>query len=99
MSRVGVDAYVIDTLMGELVGRDRKPSAFLVYLHLWRRTLGGTVRGVPASLQSVATGTGLSKSAVQAGMKILMKRKLIRSARNSPTGVPRYDVRRPWGGG
>ena len=99
MSLVGVDTYVIDTLMGELVGHDRKPSALLVYLHLWLRTWGGRVRGVPASLQSVARGTGLSKSAVQAGMKILFRRKLIRSMRRSPTGVPRYDVRRPWGGG
>ena len=62
-------------------------------------SLSGRVRGVPASLQSVARGTGLSKSAVQAGMKILVRRKLIRSVRRSPTGVPRYDVKRPWGGG
>jgi DNA-binding MarR family transcriptional regulator len=99
MIRVGVDAYVIDSLMRELVGRDRKPSAFLVYLHLWRRSGGGRVRWVPASHQSVARGTGLSKSAVQAAVKILLRRKLVRSSRDSPTGVPRYEVRRPWGGG
>ena len=33
-------AYVLDTLMADLVGHDRQPSAFLVYLHLWRRTAG-----------------------------------------------------------
>ncbi len=99
MIRIGVDPYVIDTLMRELVGEEQRPSAFLVYLHLWRRSEGGILRGVAASHQSIATGTGLSKSAVQAGVKLLVRRKLVRTARNSPTGVPRYDVKRPWGGG
>jgi hypothetical protein len=99
MKRVAVDVYVLDILMRELVGHDKKPSAFLVYLHLWRRSAGGTLGRVAASHQSVARGTGLSKSAVQAAVKALLKRKLIRVNRGSPTGVPRYDVRRPWGGG
>lgn len=99
MERVGVDAYVLDTLMKELVGQDRKPSAFLVYLHLWRRSRGGRIAWVAASHQTVARGTGLSKSAVQDGLKVLVRRKLIRSIRASRTGVPMYDVRRPWGRG
>ena len=99
MDRVGVDAHVFDTLMKELVGRDKKPSAFLVYLHLWRRSRGGTLSWIPASHASVAQGTGLSKSAVQDGIKVLARRKLIRSVRTSPTGVPRYEVRKPWGRG
>jgi len=37
---VEIDAYVLDNLMADLVGHDRQPSAFLVYLFLWRRTLG-----------------------------------------------------------
>jgi len=99
MDRVGVDAYVLDALMKELVGREKKPSAFLVYLHLWRRSRGGKIAGVAASLQALASGTGLSKSAVQDGIKVLVRRKLIRSIRASRTGVPKYDVRRPWGRG
>jgi len=99
MDRVGVDAYVLDALMKELVGREKKPSAFLVYLHLWRRSRGGRIAWVAASLQALASGTGLSKSAVQDGIKVLVRRRLIRSHRSSQTGVPRYDVRRPWGGG
>ena len=35
MSAVPVDDYVLDTLMRDLVGHDRRPSAFLVYLYLW----------------------------------------------------------------
>lgn len=99
MDRVGIDSYILDSLMRELVGHDRKPSAFLVYLHLWRRSRGGRDAGVPASHQSVARGTGLSKSAVQDAIKVLSRRKLIRSIRASRTGIPRYDVRRPWGRG
>jgi hypothetical protein len=41
MTTVEVDAYVIDTLLPDLVGHDRRPSAFLVYLHLWRLSGGG----------------------------------------------------------
>ena len=99
MDRVGVDGYVLDALMKELVGREKKPSAFLVYLHLWHRSRGGRIAGVAASLQSLASGTGLSKSAVQDGIKVLVRQRLLRSHRSSRTGVPRYDVRRPWGRG
>jgi hypothetical protein len=99
MDRVGLDAYVLDALMKELVGREKKPSAFLVYLHLWKRSRGGRIAWVSASLQAVSDGTGLSKSAVQDGLKVLVRRKLIRSIRASRTGVPKYDVRRPWSEG
>ena len=99
MTRIGVDAYVLDTLMRELVGHDKKPSAFLVYLHLWRRSRGGQIDGVQASHQAVARATGLSRSAVQDAIKVLARRKLIRSIRTSRTSAPMYDVRRPWGRG
>ena len=32
LSAVPLDAYVLDVLMPDLVGHDRRPSAFLVYL-------------------------------------------------------------------
>lgn len=99
MARIGVDTYVLDTLMRELVGGDKKPSAFLVYLHLWRRSRGGRTSWVQASHQAVARATGLSRSAVQDAIKVLSRRKLIRSIRASPTSAPRYDVKRPWGRG
>lgn len=37
---VTVDAYILDSLMPDLIGHDRQPSAFLVYLCLWRQTHG-----------------------------------------------------------
>jgi hypothetical protein len=45
-SSLSLDPYVVDTLLPDLVGHDRQPSAFLVYLFLWRHSLGtgGTLR-------------------------------------------------------
>jgi len=38
---VPVDPYVFDVLMGDLIGHDRQPSAFVLYLLIWRLTDGG----------------------------------------------------------
>lgn len=96
MSTVPVDTYVLETLMPDLVGHDRSPSAFLVYLHLWCRTAGTRERKVAASLAQVAEDTGLSKSAVQAALRLLKRRKLVKAERASLTAVPVYEVLRPW---
>lgn len=91
-----IDDYVIDTLMRDLVGHDRRPSAFLVYLYLWRAAeqLGG--KQVQVSLLDIAQDVGLSKRAVQNALGWLSKRKLIRVTRESITAVPVYTVLRPW---
>lgn len=91
-----LDAYVADTLMPDLVGHDRAPSAFLVYLYLWRQTAGGTRASGPQSLRTVAEGTGLSKRAVQLAVAILEKRRLVRVHRASATAAPEYETLRPW---
>ena len=31
---IALDGYVLDVLMRDLVGHDKKPSAFIVYLYL-----------------------------------------------------------------
>ena len=66
MRSLTIDSYVIDVLLPDLVGHDRRPAAFLVYLYLLRhaRTKNGR-REVRASLQTIASSTGLSKSTVQ----------------------------------
>ena len=90
------DAYVIDTLMQDLIGHDRAASAFVVYLHLWRESLGRELVSVQTSLRTIAEGTGLSKRGVQDALSVLSRRKLIGIARQSITDVPIYTVRRPW---
>jgi len=95
-SAVAVDAYVLDTLMADLVGHDRQPSAFLVYLWLWRQTHGSGQATAQVSLLDIATATGLSKRAVQEALRLLAKRRLLSIQREGITAIPVYTVRRPW---
>jgi hypothetical protein len=93
---VTVDAYVFDTLMHDLIGHDRAPSAFVVYLHLWRRSLAAGEATVRTSLRDIAEGTGFSKRGVQEALTVLARRQLIGITRRSITDVPVYTVKRPW---
>jgi hypothetical protein len=96
MATVIVDAYVLDSLMPDLVGHDRQPSAFLVYLFLSRVAYGSRVPTVQIALRDIAEGSGLSKRAVQGALGWLVKRRLIGVARASITAVPVYTILRPW---
>jgi len=93
---IAVDEYVIQVLMRDLVGHDRSPSAFLVYLHLWGESEPLKNAPVRASHQMIAEATGLSKSAVQKGVRCLVGRKLLRAHKDSATATPEYRVLRPW---
>jgi hypothetical protein len=91
-----IDDYVVDTLMGDLIGHDRQPSAFVVYLFLCRATHGSKTATVKIALLDIAERTGLSKRSVQSALGWLVKRKLIGIARESITAIPVYTVMRPW---
>jgi hypothetical protein len=93
---IRLDPYVVETLMPDLVGHDRQPSAFLVYLHLLHRAAQARSRAVAVSLQTIAADTGLSKTAVQRGLRTLVRRRLLRADKASRTAVPVYTVLRPW---
>ena len=95
MSEITVDLYVIETLMPDLVGHDRHPSAFLVYLFLWAATSAGT-QAASISLGRIAEGTGVSKRAVQDAVNRLVQRHLVKVERESTTAVPTYTIRTPW---
>ena len=92
-----LDDYLIETLMPDLVGHDRAPSAFLVYLKLWHAA-GGPERNVQASLSTLAVETGLSKSSVQAALRHLRRRTYVTSRRSAPTAIPVHVVHAPWRG-
>jgi hypothetical protein len=94
MQRLTLDAYVLDVLMRDLAGHDRRPSAFLVYLMLWWKQAHG--EDLALSLQQLADATGLSKSAVQDSVRLLTRRRLLRADRFTPTSVPQYTLLRPW---
>ena len=96
MTTIELDAYVIDTLLPDLVGHDRHPSAFLLYLHLWRRSEGGEVATEPLPLETLAEDTGLSKRAVQQALEALARRRLLQLERATPLSPARLKVLRPW---
>jgi|SRR5262249_46257514 len=96
MQHIGIDEYVIDVLMPDLVGHDRSPSAFLVYVFLWAELYRREEKKVAASLQRLAEGTGLSKSAVQAALRRLKRRGLVQVSHSSPTATPEYSLVRHW---
>lgn len=96
MYHIGIDDYVVDVLLPDLVGHDRSPAAFLVYLILWAQLFRSERSTIEISLQSLSAQTGLSKSAVQAAIRLLRNRSLIRVTRASPTAVPRYELVRHW---
>jgi DNA-binding GntR family transcriptional regulator len=93
---IKIDDYVLEVLMRDLVGHDHSPSAFLVYLHLWSQTIGRREKSARLSHQTIANSTGLSKSAVQSGVRRLLRRHLVRVNRDSVTAVPEYRIARPW---
>jgi hypothetical protein len=91
-----LDSYILDVLMRDLTEHDKRPSAFLVYLHVWRQSLGAGQKVAALSYQDMAEGTGLSKSAVQGAVRLLRRRKLIHVSLKNPTATPIYRVERPW---
>jgi hypothetical protein len=93
--RIPVDAYVIDALMPDLVGHDRRASAFIVFMYLWRRTRGGTKASV-VSHSMMASGTGLAKRSVQVAFDWLCRRGLVDVKRASKTAASTVRLRCHW---
>ena len=90
-----IDEYVTDVLMRDLVGHDKKPVSFLVYL--WfaaeQQRRGAQVQ---ISYQELAESIGVSKSSVQSAVAWLVRRKLIVVSKATVTATPRYKVQTPW---
>jgi hypothetical protein len=95
MVEVSLDPYLLDGLLPDLVGHDRRLASFIVYLYLYRQASQSNW-SVRMSHQSIATATGLSRSAVQSALAHLQDRQLVASSRAHPTAVPLHRVLRPW---
>ena len=93
---ISVDDYVLDVLMRDIVGHDRQPVAYLVYLYLYGQAARDKWRPVVKSLRDLADATGLSKSAVQTALENLRRRELINTTSDHSTAVPRHRVLRHW---
>jgi hypothetical protein len=90
-----IDDYVTDVLMRDLVGHDRRPVSFLVYLWLAaeEQRRGSAVK---ISYQELAESIGISKSSAQAAVGWLAQRKLLAVEKVNATATPSYKVQRPW---
>ncbi len=92
---IAMDDYVVDVLMRDLVGHDRRPVCFLVYV--WLTAEEQKKKGaVEISYREIAESIGVSKSSVQGAVGWLARRKLIEVRKSSVTATPRYEVLRPW---
>jgi hypothetical protein len=96
VQHIPIDEYVLDVLLPDLAGHDRSPTAVLVYLVLWTALYRLEERRVSISLQKISEATGLSKSAVQAAVRLLKRRGLVAVRKTTPTSVPEYELIRHW---
>lgn len=92
-TRLSLDTYVLDTLMRDLVGHDRRPGAFLVYLAITAEAARG--RAI-LSHAELAERTGLSRRAAQDAVRHLVGRGLLSRLRAGPTERSEYAPLAPW---
>src|SRR5579859_1770063 len=92
---IAIDDYVVDVLMRDLVGHDRRPVCFLVYV--WLAAESGRRDGaVEISYRELSENIGVSKSSVQGAVGWLVRRKLVSVSKARVTATPCYSVLSPW---
>jgi hypothetical protein len=89
-----IDDYVTDVLMRDLVGHDKRPVSFLVYLWLAAEQQRRAT-AVQISYQELAESIGVSKSSAQAAIGWLARRKLLLVSKANVTATPLYKVQTP----
>jgi hypothetical protein len=87
--------YVTEVLMRDLVGHDRRPVSFLIWLWLASEQQRRSA-AVQISYQELAESAGVSKSSAQAAVAWLIRRKLLSSIKANVTATPEYKVLTPW---
>jgi len=92
---IKIDDYIFDGLMRDLVGHDRRPACFLVYVWLAAEQQRRK-KPLIISYRELAECTGISKSSAQAAVGWLVRRKLISVAKKNVTDTPSYLVQTPW---
>jgi hypothetical protein len=92
---IPLDPYIVDVLMRDLAGHDRRPASFLVYLWLFAEQ-ARKAAPVQVSYQEIAESVGISKSSAQAAVRWLARRKLISASKENATATPSYTVKTPW---
>jgi hypothetical protein len=100
-----LDPYLTDILLRDLVGHDRRPAAFLVYLWLTaeqqkhaqqKNAQPRSASTVSISYQDLAESIGISNSSAKSAVAWLIRRKLLASTKATVTATPEYKVLTPW---
>jgi len=91
---IKLDDYVLDGLMRDLVGHDRRPASFLVYIWLAAEQQRGR-KPVIISYSELAESTGISKSSAQAAVGWLVRRRLLSVTKENVTATPSYRIQTP----
>jgi hypothetical protein len=106
-----LDPYITDVLLRDLVGHDRRPASFLVYIWFTaeqqkkaeqqkaeqqRHAHQRRVSAVTVSYQDLAESIGISKSSAQSAVGWLIRRKLLTVSKASVTATPEYKALTPW---
>ena len=92
---IQLDDYVTNVLMRDLIGHDKRPVAFLVYLWLAAEQQRRKAP-VQISYQELAESIGVSRSSAQTSVGWLLRRKLLEATRTSVTATPSYSALTPW---
>ena len=100
-----LDPYITDVLLRDLVGHDRRPASFLVYIWFTAEQQNQAQQNqaqqrrnspVAISYQDLAESIGISKSSAQSAVGWLIRRKLLASTKTTVTATPQYKVLTPW---
>jgi hypothetical protein len=100
-----LDPYVTDVLLRDLVGHDRRPASFLVYIWFTAEQQKAEqhkyaqqrlAAAVTISYQDLAESIGISKSAAQSAVSWLIRRKLLAATKTTVTATPAYKILTPW---
>ena len=92
---IQLDDYVLDDLMRDLVGHDRPPATYLVYVWLAAEQQRRK-QPVVISYSELAESTGLSKTSAQAAVGWLVRRRMLSVTKQNVTATPSYMIQTPW---
>jgi hypothetical protein len=90
-----IDPYITDVLLRDLVGHDRRPASFLVYIWFTGEQQR-RASSISISYQDLAESIGISKSSAQSAVGWLIRRKLLAVTKTTVTATPEYKVLTPW---
>jgi hypothetical protein len=100
-----LDPYITNVLLRDLVGHDRRPASFLVYIWFTaeqqkyaqqKYAQQRRASAVTISYQELAESIGISKSSAQSAVGWLVRRKLLAVTKTTVTATPEYKVLTPW---